>query len=93
MSKFMHKLAEGLRTREQYLEEHNAHPIFDTEAGSRFKTEYDDLIGELKSLSSRIETLVATGENYDEHFEREISDENQKLFVKIDSWAKNFPIK
>lgn len=89
MTRFMHKLAEGLRTREQYLEEHSEHPIFETEVGSRFKTEYNDLVEELKSLCDRIEALAASREGFDENFEREISDEHQRLSVKVDTWAKN----
>jgi len=87
MTTFMHKLAEGLRTREQYLEEHSDHPIFETEEGDLFKRDYDKLIAEIKEFSTRVDQLVAEGKDFDEHFEREISDENQNLFLKIDQWA------
>ena len=88
MSKFLHKLAEGLRAREQYLEEHSAHPIFDTEQGSPFKEDYDALLDEVKDFSTHVADLAASGEDYDEHFEREISDKNEHLSIKIDTWAK-----
>ncbi|VAW01989.1 hypothetical protein MNBD_ALPHA01-1821 [hydrothermal vent metagenome] len=89
MTSFMHKLAEGLRTREQYLEEHSEHPIFETEEGDIFKEQYDDLVTELKEFSNRVGDLAAAGEDFDERFEREISDSNEHLSIKIDAWAKN----
>ncbi len=89
MTSFMHKLAEGLRTREQYLEEHSEHPIFETEEGDIFKEQYDGLVAELKEFSNRIGDLAKSGEDFDEHFEREISDSNEHLSIKIDAWAKN----
>jgi len=89
MTRFMHKLAEGLRTREQYLEEHSDHPIFETDEGSVHKREYDDLVSELKDFSARVEKLTATGKNYDEHFEHEINHELESLSVKIDAWKKD----
>jgi len=93
MGQFMHKLAEALRTREKYMEDHSDHPVFETDEGNDFKAEYDDLVSELKDLNGRIDKLIAEGKDYDEHFEREIKDEHQKLTVKIDSWAKNIPKK
>lgn len=88
MTSFLHRLAEGLRTREQYLEEHSEHPIFEKEDGDKFKREYDDLVNELRDFSSRIKSLTEKGEDYDEHFERKISNENEQISIKIDSWAK-----
>ncbi len=89
MTSFMHKLAEGLRTREQYLEEHSEHPIFEVEDGNNFKEQYDALVKELKEFSSRIDDLAAAGEDFDEHFKRKIKDENEQLSIRIDAWAKN----
>lgn len=89
MTSFMHKLAEGLRAREQYLEDHSEHPAFEVEEGDSFKSQYDDLVTECKDFSDRVGKLATAGENYDEHFERKISDEDQKLSIKIDVWKKN----
>lgn len=88
MTSFMHKLAESLRTREQYLEDHSSHPVFDAEKVSHFKSDYDELVTKVKEFSSRLDKLAASGEDYDEHFERKISDEHERLSVKIDAWAK-----
>lgn len=89
MTRFLHKLAEALRAREQYLEDHSTHPAFEIGTEGNYKRDYDNLVTELKDFSSRISDLKAKGEDFDEHFEREISNEHQKLMVKIDTWAKN----
>ena len=88
MSKFMHKLVEALRTREQYLEDHSAHPVFESAVGNDFKREYDVLVSELKTFFDLIEKFAETGEDYDEHFERKINDQHKQLSIKIDAWAK-----
>ena len=88
MTLFLHKLAEALRSREQYLEDHSTHPAFEVDTKGDYRQDYDDLVAELKDFSSRIDDFKAAGENYDEHFEREISNEHQQLMVKVDSWAK-----
>jgi hypothetical protein len=88
MSEFMHKLAEALRVREQYLEDHSEHPVFESESGGGFKRSYDLLVSEIKAFSDLIEKFAATGEEFDEHFERKINDENEQLSVKIDAWSK-----
>lgn len=90
MSKFMHKLAEALRAREQYLEDHSAHPVFESEKESNFKRDYDILVSELKTFSDLVTKFSGTGEDYDEHFERKINDEHKQLSVKIDAWVKTF---
>ncbi len=89
MTSFLHKLAEGLRAREQYLEDHTDHPVFEADRGEDFKDAYDDLLAEVKEFSRRVRDLAEAGEDYDEHFERKISDEHHKLSVKIDSWVKS----
>ncbi|MFC7049818.1 hypothetical protein [Emcibacter nanhaiensis] len=89
MSTFLHKLAEGLRAREKFLEDHSEHPVFDTEEGGKFKAEYEDLMAELKKFSGKVEKLAGEGKDYDEHFEREIEDEHKHLSVKIDAWAES----
>lgn len=89
MSKFMHKLVEALRTREQYLEDHSTHPLFEREEGRAVKRDYDVLVSELKAFSDLVGKFAGTGEDYDEHFERKISDEHKHLSIKIDAWARN----
>ncbi len=88
MSDFMHRLVEALRTREQYLEDHSEHPVFESEEGSNFKRDYDVLVSELKAFSDLVGKFNETGEDYDEHFERKIGDVHEQLSVKIDAWAK-----
>ncbi|WP_321393550.1 hypothetical protein [Emcibacter sp.] len=89
MSTFLHKLAEGLRAREKFLEDHSEHPVFDSEDGDTFKAEYEELVAQLKDFSGRVEKLADEGKDYDEHFQRDIEDEHQHLSIKIDAWAKN----
>lgn len=88
MTSFLHKLVEELRTREQYLEDHSAHPVFDTDEGSSFKQEYDKLKAELDDFNARLRKAREAGVEFDEHFEREITGEHQQLSLKIDSWSK-----
>ena len=88
MSDFMHKLAESLRVREQYLEDHSSHPVFNSKEGKGFREDYEALVAEVKEFSDRVRGLAAAGKEYDEHFTREISDENDHLSVKIDAWAR-----
>ena len=88
MSQFIHRLAEGLRTREQFLEDHSEHPVFEADGGQDIKSEYNALVSDLKAFSERVSVLEKKGEGFDEHFEREISDELEHLSVKIDTWSK-----
>jgi len=90
MSEFLHKLAEGLRTREKMLEDHTAISAFDTPDTDKFKQEHTKLVEELKSFREKIDAAEASGKDFDEHFEKEIGDANRNLFVKIDSWQKSF---
>ncbi|GHF12088.1 hypothetical protein GCM10017044_02480 [Kordiimonas sediminis] len=88
MTDFLHALAEGLRTKEKLLEDHNDHPAFDSPEGASFKQEYDDLLQQVKELNDRIDAARREGKDYDEHFERTINDDTQKISVAIDSWSK-----
>ena len=89
MSEFLHHLAEGLRTREKLLEEHSTSTLFDQPEGTKFKQEYDALMDEIKGFHERIEKAKAAKKDFDEHFERKIEEDNQKLHVRIDTWQKN----
>lgn len=91
MPSFLHSLAEGLRTREKFLEDHAKNPIFETSEGSKFQSEYEALVAEVQSFGNRVRALQESGNDYDEHFEREISNTNQQISVKIDSWFKKLP--
>lgn len=88
MTSFLHKLVEELRTREQYLEDHSAHPVFDADESGAFKKEYDKLKAELESFNERVQKASEAGDDFEDHFEREIKDEHQQLSVKIDTWSK-----
>ena len=91
MSKFMHNLAEALRGREKLLEDHSTHPVLETEAGKPLKAEYDELLSEIKAFSEKLEKAQEKGKDIDEHFEREIGDDHNRISVKIDAWAKKLP--
>ncbi|WP_286831465.1 MULTISPECIES: hypothetical protein [Kordiimonas] len=88
MTTFMHRLVEELRAREQYLEEHSEHPIFDNDESGEYKRDYDKLVAELKAFNDRVVKAQEKGESFDEHFEREIKDEHNHLKVKVESWSK-----
>ncbi|WP_417448932.1 hypothetical protein [Kordiimonas sp.] len=91
MSKYLHKLAEALRSREKLLEDHSEHPAFESESGDELKAEYDNLIEEVQAFSKKLEAARAKGADFDEHYEREINDEHDKISVKIDAWSKKLP--
>ncbi|VAV86534.1 hypothetical protein MNBD_ALPHA02-2281 [hydrothermal vent metagenome] len=88
MSNFMHKLAESLRAREQYLEDHSAHPVFENKDENAFALEYEALKDELKAFSDLVKKLADRGQAFDETFERKIESEHEQLSVKIEAWAK-----
>jgi len=90
MSEFMHKLAEGLRSREKMLEDHATASAFDAPEKSEFKQQHAELVEELKGFREKVDKAQASGEDFDEHFERKIGDEKENLFVKIDHWQKSF---
>ena len=89
MSEFLHKLAEGLRTKEKMMEDHAAVSAFDAPEASKFKLEHDKLVDELKSFREKVDKALESGKDFDEHFERKIGDEHENLFVKIDTWQKS----
>tara|TARA_R110002096_G_scaffold234313_1_gene424375 strand:- start:342 stop:626 length:285 start_codon:yes stop_codon:yes gene_type:complete len=93
MSAFLHKVAEGLRTREKFLEDHDNHPAFSEESGKTFRQEYQTLLAELQAFTKRVRSLHNAKEDFDEHFEKEIEDANDLIAVKIDTWYKRLPNK
>lgn len=88
MSTFLHNLMEGLRGREQFLED-KASSILATQADELRQKEIQSLRAELKDFKERIKKLQESGESYDEHFERSIKDDHRQLEVRIDSWSKS----
>lgn len=90
MSEFLHKLAEGLRSREKMMEDHSIVSAFDAPDAEKFKLEHAKLVDELKSFREKIDRAQASGKDFDEHFEREIGNANENLFVRIDSWHRSF---
>ncbi len=93
MSTFLHKVAEGLRAREKFLEDHDNHPAFDQEQGQSFREEYETLLADIRAFDERIKTLHTAKQDFDEHFEKEIKDTNEKISVKIDTWFRKLPPK
>lgn len=93
MSEFLHKMAEGLRTREKFLEDHDEHPVFNLDDGKHFRQEYEALLADVRAFGDRIKTLRSAKQDFDEHFEKEIKDANEKIFVEIDTWHKKLPLK
>jgi len=92
MTEFLHKLAEGLRSREQMMEDHSDHTAFDhPEDGDALKREYQSLMSEIRGFREKIEKAQKAKEDFDEHFEREINEDNMKLHVKLEAWKKSFP--
>ena len=91
MSEFLHKLAEGLRSREKMMEDHAEHSVFDQPEGDKYQQEYNALMAEIKEFSDKIEKARKAKEDFDEHFEREIEENHQKLSVKVDTWQKTLP--
>ena len=89
MSEFLHKLAEGLRTREKLLEDHSECSAFDLPEGDRFKSEYNALLSEIKDFRERVDKARAAKKDFNEHFERQIEEDSQKLHVRVDTWQKN----
>lgn len=85
---FLSKLAEGLRSREKSLEDHNDHPTFEADHNDVLKSEFDTLRDEVKAFREKVEKAQNSGEDYDEHFEKKIEDEHQKLSIKIDAWGE-----
>jgi uncharacterized protein YwgA len=88
MSEFLHKLAEGLRTREKLLEDHAATSVFDKPEGDKFKQEFDALMEEIKDFQERVEKAKSSQKDFEEHFEQQINDDCQQLAVKIDTWRE-----
>lgn len=92
MSEFLHRLAEGLRTREKLLEDHSEHSAFDNpHEGGALKIEYQSLLDEIRGFRTKIEKAQKAKKDFDEHFEREIDNDNRKLLVKLDAWKRTFP--
>jgi len=89
MSEFLHKLAEGLRSREKMLEDHAETSAFDRPGGDKYQQEYNSLMAEIKEFQKKIDKAQQAKEDFDEHFEREINENNQKLSIKIDAWQKS----
>jgi len=88
MSDFLHKLAEGLRSREKYLEDHDDHPAFNEADGLLFRKEYNALLTELRAFNKKIESLYDAKDDFDDYFEDQIEKAGEKLSAKIDTWFK-----
>ena len=89
MATFLHNLMEGLKGREQMLED-KLSDIEEAKADDQYVQEYRDLQKDLTSFKQRVADLQAEGKDFDEHFERMIKDDHRQLEVRIDTWSKNW---
>lgn len=91
MATFLHNLMEGLRGREKFLEQKMSDIIAQKKSKSPYEEQYNSLQKEIDDFKNKIADLQETGRDYDEHFERKIKDDHQRLEVKIDAWAISSP--
>lgn len=89
MATFLHNLMEGLRGREQMLED-KLSDIEEAKADDQYVQEYRDLQKDLTSFKQHVADLQAEGKDFDEHFERKIKGDHRQLEVRIDTWSKNW---
>ena len=90
MGDFFHRLAQEWRAREQYLEDHNEHPLFDTPKGCDFRIEYDDLMVRLNEFVRKVEDAAGSKEPFDLTFKETIEDENRTFAVELEAWQHTF---
>ena len=88
MTEFLHTLAQELRSREQYLEDHNDHPVFDNDTGERLRRDFEALVARVKDFARVVEEAHMRGDDIDLHFKEKIADESQKIKVEISTWRK-----
>ncbi|TNE65865.1 MAG: hypothetical protein EP335_04695 [Alphaproteobacteria bacterium] len=88
MSEFLHRLAEELRVREQYLEDHSSHPAFADDPESHAAREYDRLVAELKAFVAEVDKAREAGKDFAKHFEKDLKEKGRLIQLRIDSWAK-----
>ncbi|MBO6503647.1 MAG: hypothetical protein JJ850_13410 [Kordiimonadaceae bacterium] len=92
MATFLHNLMEGLRGREQFLED-KLSALEEAKADEQYVQEYRDLQNDLGNFKKRVADLQAEGKDFDEHFERKIKDDHRELEVRIDTWSKTWDTK
>lgn len=92
MGTFLHNLMEGLRGREQFLED-KLSALEEAKADEQYVQEYRDLQKDLGTFKKRVADLQAEGKDFDEHFERKIKDDHRELEVRIDTWSKTWDTK
>lgn len=90
MGKFLHNLMEGLRGREQFLEDKVSKMPEQAKDDDAYMAEYVALQQDLDAFKKRVADLQEEDADYDEHFERKINDDHRELEVKIDTWAKSW---
>ncbi len=90
MGNFLHNLMEGLRGREQFLENRVNDLPSNAKDNDAYMKEYKALQSDLDDFKKRVAELQDKGEDYDEHFERKIEDDHRQLEVKIDTWARSW---
>lgn len=90
MGSFLHNLMEGLRGREQFLEDKAEKLSAEAKGDDAYMAEYVALQQDLDAFKKRVTDLQDKGEDFDEHFERKIEDDHRQLEVKINTWAKSW---
>lgn len=90
MATFLHNLMEGLRGREQFLEDKAEKLSAEAKGDDAYMQEYKTLQEDLSAFKKRVSELQEAGDDYDEHFERKIKDDHRQLEVKIDTWARSW---
>ena len=92
MSKFLHTLAEELRAREKFLEDHNDHPVFVTEDGETLRQEFEALLARIQDFGHVVDGALKRGDDIDLDFRDSIADHGRKLEVEIHAWRKKFDV-
>ncbi|MCJ9428788.1 hypothetical protein [Kordiimonas marina] len=87
MSEFLHRLAEELRVREKFMEDHSTTPAFQ-QGGQESRLEFDRLLNDLKAFVEQVTKARDSGKDFDVHFEREIKERAEKMQMRIEAWSK-----
>lgn len=90
MGTFLHRLMEGLRGREQFMEGKDASMPTAIRESDTYMKEYKALQSDLEAFREKVAGLQEKGGDYDEHFERKIEDDHRALEVRIDTWARSW---
>lgn len=88
MGEFLHALAQELRTREQFLEDHNQHPSFELTDHDGWRRDFTALVARIKEFARVIEEVEQQGQDIDLSMREELENENKRISVQVDFWKK-----